>query len=88
MKSATLNIITEAVDTRFGFLTDEDVTAILADADYATRSLPCLIRCYEGRFVVALADVPAKVAECEREGFTLRDVAFTADTCRRLREHG
>lgn len=83
MQAQSLKILTEAVETRFGFLTAEDV-AVLA-ADPSTRTLEVLIRCDANRLVVNMVDVPAEV---ERAGHSLRDVSLTGRECRRLREHG
>jgi hypothetical protein len=83
MQAASLKILTEAVETRFGFLMAEDV-AVLA-ADPATRNLKVLLRCDAERPVVPMHRVEAEV---ERVGHSLRDVALTASECRRLREHG
>lgn len=83
MQTASLKVLTTAVETRFGFLTVEDVQVLSADP--ATRNLKVLLRCDAERPVVPMHRVEAEVI---RVGHSLRDVALTADECRRLREHG
>lgn len=86
MKTATLNLITEIVTARYGFITDADIDQLTSEATLLHCKV--LIRCDEGRKVVPLHAVQSEIRFLEMAGNHIRDVAFTADECARLREHG
>ena len=82
MKSKTLNLVQMIVDTRFGFIGQEDMVTLLSDP--ALHNAKVLLRCDADRKVVRLIDAHDAI---EAAGMSLRDVSFTASQCETFRQY-